>query len=278
MLSLKEYIKIFDNINDDDYIYNSPDGLSIKDKDNKKLSLSYWDDTAHAFIYSINLDSFLISKAGYSHFDFFELMSSQSNKTKSTLKKFDNLYELLYDADGYLDIDMDLFRRDEDEDYDSWAQNNEKINSRFKLGRFWIHNEILYISWWDELISIEFDKYNRSLINELKNNIKKFGKFDIVYYMQNDGKLILFDNKINKNQKEISSSKERKQILKIQQAIHLADQKEKNNFFKEFKRHRDSNNQQKYYNHTKSKTEAEWRNIKYQGDSLIDKEKNRITD
>ena len=65
--------------------------------------------------------------------------------------------------------------------------------------------------------------------------------------------------------------------LWIQQAIHLATQKEKNNFFKEFKKHRDEANQ-KIYNTTKSKTEAEYRSIRYQGDSLIDNEKNRINE
>ena len=58
-------------------------------------------------------------------------------------------------------------------------------------------------------------------------------------------------------------SKESEKLLSVANAIHLATQKEKNEFFANFKKTRDERNQ-KIYNHTKSKTEAEYRALKYQ--------------
>ena len=126
---------------------------------------------------------------------------------------------------------------------------------------------MLFITWWDELTSSEFDKYNKELVKFVKQNVK----YDIndVYYMMNNGRLVKYDE--NKKSKDIKSSNKRKKFIQIQQAIHLANQKAKDKFFKDFKRYRDENNQKKYYNHTKSKTEAEWRSIRYIGDSLIQK-------
>jgi hypothetical protein len=58
-------------------------------------------------------------------------------------------------------------------------------------------------------------------------------------------------------------SEESKILYRTAKAIHNASQEEKKKFFADFKKSRDERNQ-KIYNHTKSKTEAEYRALKYQ--------------
>jgi len=277
MLSFKQYITKILEWNEEDG--NSPDELYIRNNQGG-FYLSWWSGNAYAFIYSTKLDDILVSGMQQSHDDIlYGVLAGKSSMSKSKQKQHD---DMLRNFDNLLDIrdnkrGVDTLRRDSrEDDYDDWLNSDKDIldaNQRFKLGRFWIHNEILYISWWDELNTEEFNKYNKTLIRKIKEKENLYGKFNIVYCMENDGKLILFDKEI-KQAKIVTN--ERKKILKIQRAIHLADQKAKQEFFKEFKRHRDANNQQ-IYNHTKSKTEAEWRSIRYQ-DSLIDTAKNKINE
>ena len=60
----------------------------------------------------------------------------------------------------------------------------------------------------------------------------------------------------------------RKQDLNVLRNIHLANQSEKNKYFKSFKQTRNSMYQKKLWNTTKSKTAAEYNYIKTIGDSL----------
>lgn len=271
MNSLKKFI--YERITDTSY--NSPDSIHVNNYDEngnkilkcrkKIIKLDWRDNNSYAFIYSVKLNSFLFSKESDSHADIFYY-------TNNVLKNFDNLYDIK--NNGRTIYDLRYIKGDKSyKSYEKWKTLNQ-FAKRFKLGRIWIFNKILYITWWDELSSEQFIKYNDALINYIEDNKENFDEFNKIYCMHNNGDLLEYD----KNNKNISQqSKNRKEILQIQQAIHLATQKEKNNFFKEFKKHRDEANQ-KIYNITKSKTEAEYRSIRYQGDSLIDNEKNRINE
>lgn len=248
------------------YSYNSPDNIHL-DNDYWGESLNWGSIYARAFIYSTKLNDFLFSSKGNNHIS---IMYSDDD----TLKDFDNLYDIAYNQNGIYDLRF-ISDNDTYNDYKEWKKLNPYFK-RFKLGRIWSYEGILYIAWWDELTPTQFIKYNHDLINYINTHESelKLDKFDKIYYMSNSGKLIEYDP--NKKVVSTRSTKNRKEIIKAQQAIHLATQKEKQKFFKEFIKNRDENNQKKHYNHTKSKTEAEWRSIRYQGDSLIDTEKNRI--
>jgi len=266
MKSLKQHIKeaYWDN--------NSPDEIKFKNKNGEITSLDWCSKNAYAFIYSTKLNKFLISDKGDNHCS---ILYTKYNDNE--LKEFDDLYDVANNKDGIYSLRFvdDFFG---DINYDDWKNQNKDINNRFKLGRYWLYEGVLYMTWWDSLTPSEFDKYNKELLKfvtkEVENNGDEKEQFDEVYYMVNDGRFIKYDP--NKKSEDIKSSDERKKIIQLQQAIHLANQKEKKEFFKEFKRRRNAN-KQKIYNHTKSKTEAEWRSIRYQ-DSLIDREKNKIID
>ena len=260
MYSLKEFL--IERAND--YSYNSPDNIHIENDDDHD-SLSWMEECAYAFIYSLKLNDFLFSGSAETH------SSILYSYDDDTLKEFDDLYDAANNKGIY---DLRFITGDSDyKSYKDWKTLNP-FSKRFKLGRIWIYKKVLYIAWWDDLKSAEFIKYNNAVIKYIKKD-PQFDEFDKIYYMNNNGELLEFDP--NKKVRAARPSKKRKEILKIQQAIHLANQKEKREFFKEFRKHRDEANQ-KIYNTTKSKTEAEYRSIRYQGDSLIDNEKNRIND
>ena len=262
MKSLEQHIK------EAYWDYNSPDSIKFKTKNGEIGSLDWCCRHAYAFIYSTKLNKFLISKEAGNHCS---ILYTEYNDNE--LKEFDDLYDVVNNKDGIYSLRFadNFFKY---YGYDDWKNQNKDINDRFKLGRFWVYEETLYMTWWDQLTSSEFDKYNKELLNFIKTETSHV--FKKIYYMTNTGRLIKYNP--NKKSKESIATDDRKQIMKLQQAIHLANQKEKDKFFKEFKRKRDSNNQKTKYNYTKSKTEAEYRSIRYQGDSLIDTEKNRINE
>ena len=139
---------------------------------------------------------------------------------------------------------------------------NAKIN---KCGRIWVipnnkskHRKFdVYIAWWNELSESEFKDYNKKIINQynkdFNNNLESYIAID------NNGKFVL----VEPDGKEVTIEKRderRKQDVEILKRIHLATQKEKQDFFKGFKTYRDDSLQKKRYNHTDSKTAAEFHN------------------
>ncbi len=133
-------------------------------------------------------------------------------------------------------------------------------------GRIWVINDTdintVLICWWEDLNDQNFYELNKELI--LKYNKKFNTNITKALVVNNNDEFVNFDIN-NKNIEHIKPrSSDNKKLKEMHKIIHLASQKDKEEYFKQFKKIRDENNQTKYYNHTKSKTEAEWRSIKYQ--------------
>lgn len=220
-------------------------------------NLSYCNDYARAFIYSVKKNDLLFSKPGETHFDIID------ETPLDILKEFeldwvDSISQLRFCGASYGDV----------EDKEEWKEVYAQENKKFKLGRIWIipkgkmeNDDILvYIAWWNELTSKEFNKYNKKVLDffgELNEE-----KYEDCVFIDNNGVTKYFD--AEKKVKVTKTSAQRKKELQIARNIHLASQREKKKFFAEFIKKRDRINQEKYYNHTRSKTEAEYRSIKYQ--------------
>lgn len=132
-----------------------------------------------------------------------------------------------------------------------------------KCGRIWVipndkskHRKFdVYIAWWNELSKTEFKKFNDRVIalynKEFNYNIESYIAID------NNGKFVLVEPDGN----EITIDKrdeKRKEDVEILKCIHLATQEEKREFFKGFKKARTEHFQKTRYNHTDSKTAAEF--------------------
>jgi hypothetical protein len=207
---------------------------------NKDKEFFFDSKNARAIIYFLDTDEIFWSEESGIHND---LLFNMSDKDK--------------ERNGIGDV---LFV-DELEDYDNvrtgriWViPNNKSKNRKFDV----------YIAWWEELTEGEFNKCNKNVIKQYK---KDFGK-DIFSAMivDNNGKFVLFDG--NEYLKITEQSKNREEDLFVLKQIHLASQAEKHKYLRLYLNNRNKNNQEKYYNHTKSKTAAEYNHIKRIGDSL----------
>lgn len=141
-----------------------------------------------------------------------------------------------------------------------------------RTGRIWvIPNNVsknrkfdVYIAWWEALTEKQFNTYNKNIIKQYKHDFDT----DIFSAMivDNNGKFVLFDG--NKYLKITEQTENRQDDLFVLKQIHLASQAEKRKYFRLFLHNRNRINQEKYYNHTKSKTAAEYNYLKTIGDSL----------
>lgn len=142
-----------------------------------------------------------------------------------------------------------------------------------KCGRIWvIPNSVsknrkydVYIAWWNELNDKDLLKYSKMVVNSFNTN---FNNSLASYFIVNStGDFILIDPDEHKTIVK-RDDETRKQDLNILREIHLANQSEKNKYFKSFKQKRNTHNQERLWNTTKSKTAAEYNYIKTIGDSL----------
>lgn len=231
---------------------NTPDRIDHDDR-----TLRWSNKYARAFIYNTKLDDFLLSGMGENHFSIIE------DENEDILNEFglggiEDLIELRFFSDNFEDI----------EDSKEWKKQYKYNNKTFKLGRYWIipkntwdnDEELIYVAWWNELNSKQFNQFNKRFLDFIGEKNDK--EYDHCIFIDNNGTTKYFD----KNKKVLvrKASKERKKEIEIARNIHLASQKEKKKFFEKFRKMRDEENQKRYYNHTKSKTEAEYRSIKYQ--------------
>ena len=207
---------------------------------NKDKEYFFDSKNARAIIYFLDTDEIFWSEESGIHND---LLFNMSDKDK--------------ERNGIDDV---LFV-DELEDYDNvrtgriWViPNNKSKNRKFDV----------YIAWWENLSEAEFNKCNKNVIKQYK---KDFGK-DIFSAMivDNNGKFVLFDG--NEYLKITEQSKNREEDLFVLKQIHLASQAEKHKYLRLYLNNRNTHNQEKYYNKTKSKTAAEYNSIKTIGDSL----------
>lgn len=142
-----------------------------------------------------------------------------------------------------------------------------------KCGRIWvIPNSIsknrkydVYIAWWNELNDKDLLKYSKMVVNSFNSNFNN--NLTSYFIVNSTGDFILIDP--NEHKIIVKRDDEtRAEDLNILRNIHLANQSEKNKYFKSFKQKRNAMLQQKLWNTTKSKTAAEYNYIKTIGDSL----------
>lgn len=242
--------------------YGDPDHIKHHNKE-----YDFDSEYARAFIFNKKEKECLWSEPGETHNNMlFEITDTERNKF--------NLY-----TSGKKPIRFVEYLAEPD---------NAKLN---KCGRIWVvpnntskHRKFdVYIAWWNELSKDEFKTFNDRIIKQYNEDFKK----DLESYIaiDNNGKFIL----VEPNGKEVTIEKrdeKRKQDVEILKCIHLATQEEKAEFFKGLKAARAEHFQRTRYNHTDSKTPAEFHH-KYTkrydsksgrfewgekiGDSLIDK-------
>ena len=237
--------------------HNSPDSIEVKIKKGKTQVFDFEDEGARPFIYVLKKSVVLFGITKETHSELLDDL----HDSKPRLCK-----QLSIDKIGTGDFRYDPHDSWYD-NYEEWANENpQALNIR--TGRIWditIDNKpALFIAWWDELSDKEFLDYNKNVIDNYfdnKFNLSSDKNTYTFYCVDNNGKIFEWstDKKIKVNKR----SKESEKLLSVANAIHLATQKEKNEFFANFKKTRDERNQ-KIYNHTKSKTEAEYRALKYQ--------------
>ena len=249
MKSLKNYVI--------EQWHNSPDSIEVKIKKGKKQVFDFEDEGARPFIYAIKKNKCIFGDTQETHSDLIDYLQCYKRKLCKEIG-----------IDKLNSID---FRYEKTDDYyhnyEEWANENpQALNIR--TGRIWditIDNKpALFIAWWDELSDKEFLDYNKNVIDNYFDNefnLSSDKNTYTFYCVDNNGKIFEWstDKKIKVNKR----SKESEKLLSVANAIHLATQKEKKEFFANFKKTRDERNQ-KIYNHTKSKTEAEYRALKYQ--------------
>lgn len=142
-----------------------------------------------------------------------------------------------------------------------------------KCGRIWvIPNAVsknrkydVYIAWWNKLNDKDLLKYSKMVVDSFNDNFNN--NLNSYFIVNSTGDFILIDPDEHKIIVK-RDDETRKQDLNVLRNIHLANQSEKNKFFKSFKQTRNSMYQKKLWNTTKSKTAAEYNYIKTIGDSL----------
>lgn len=260
-----------------DYIiegHNSPDRINFTEKTptGDIIRMFSWNNqSARPFIYATKLKKTIFGMPTSTHADIVRGLRQKRIDIFKALK--------LDTARDNTDIRWDPEEVDYDGEfitYDKWVESHKEIVKNIKTGRIWDvrlyddddsdnYKSALFIAWWDELSGKEFVDYNTTVVDrffELKLNLDD--KKDYVFYcVDNNGDIFTYDLK-SKDALEVDKrSEESKALYKAAKAIHNASQEEKKKFFVNFKKSRDEKNQ-KIYNHTKSKTEAEYRSLKYQ--------------
>ncbi len=267
MKSLKDYIKEG---------HSSPDKINFTEETptGDIIRMFSWNNqAARPFLYGIKINRAIFGMPTSTHAD---IVRGIRQKDMNLFKELG-----LNTALSNLDVRWDPTEWDETTEkyksYDDWAKDHKTIAERMRTGRIWdvrLYDEddtdnykpALFIAWWDELSGKEFIDYNTAVVDkffELKLDHGDDKKDYIFYCVDNNGDIFTYDIK-KKDAIEVDKrSEESKALLKAAKAIHNASQEEKKKFFADFKRTRDEKNQ-KIYNHTKSKTEAEYRALKYQ--------------
>lgn len=246
--SLIDYVKNFINES-----YNSPNDFTFKGK-----SINSGSRYAYAFIYNKRLKKCIFSDARGSHGEMIEkyLWDDPEFAESFDLQEVESIFDLRNPYDK------------------NFAKSHPVTAKYIMTGRVWIYpktkkqEQKLFVAWWDEMTSKEFNENCTHLVKCV--NVQFNTKFAHFYALDNNGQILQMtlndDVKIDKRSSEYD--KESNAIWKDHEKTSPEARKHKRDNTAEFRKNRDQYNQEKYYNHTKSKTEAEWRANRYVGDSL----------
>lgn len=222
---------------------NTPDGVTLKNNKDEIIKLFYNNDCAMSFLFDISENKPIFNKtAGGIHMNIVKDLNKSDDETHKHLE-LNKIRTIL----------------------------ESRQNPNFRSGRLWdiTFNDkpTLVISWWHELTTEQFRTYNKSLIENyfVENRNKTADKSinDYTFYFVDNNHNVFELGFENIDTVELSERTQiSKEATRRSHAIHLASQDEKSKFFANFKKTRDIKNQ-KLYNGTKSKTEAEYHALKY---------------
>jgi len=260
--------------------YNTPDVVNLH---KGKITLHFDNDGAFPFVINVETKVIVFGGEKSIHGDMFSFMS-RDDFASLDLPDHTDMWNIRYCDDyGY---QAKKGKRSHDS-YNKWKTTMMKMypylylengNPKYMTGRIWDVPQVIgandikqypeykaiAVAWWGEIDGADYVDLTKYVIQEAEAE-ELIGsivpvKDCTLFGVDNNGGVINL-NKVRKVAKQTAASKEQQQLA---QAIHLANQKEKDEFYKEFRKHRDEKNQTELYNHTKSKTEAEYRSIKYQ--------------
>jgi hypothetical protein len=246
--------------------YSSPDTVDHV-IDEQPVSFDYMSEFAYPFFYNTKTNEIIIGYAGETHGrtldKYVDAHSDWRKKFNIDSPKYDYIITPLdliftrFDSDGPLKPSHIIFGR-------IWDLTNvyeyEEINDETSGGV-----KQFIIAYWNELNDKSFKNVTDTIINKFcKDNNYNISDYT-VYAVDNNNYVIDYTH----NKKFNKRTEKNKRLVNSLQAIHLATQKEKRSFYKEYRRNRNEFFQKTRYNKTKSKTEAEWRNIMYKENKNI---------
>lgn len=246
--------------------YSSPDNVEHI-IDEQPVSFSYMSKFAYPFFYNTKTNEIIIGDARSTHGRTLDKYVDKHDDWRKNLNidnpKYDYIVTPLdliftrFDDDGPLKPSHIIFGR-------IWDLTNvyryEEINDKKSGGV-----KQFIIAYWNELDDKLFKNVTDTIINKFcENNNYNLDDYTI-YAVDNNNFVIDYTH----NRKFNKRTEKNKQLVNSLQAIHLATQEEKRSFYKEYRRNRNEFFQKTRYNKTKSKTEAEWRNIMYKENKNI---------
>lgn len=247
--------------------HNSPDKIRVQDKDGNNVNFYYCADEARAFLFDVEANEPIFSKyTANTHIDIISqlLHEDEERWRKLGLDKAEHTTDIRYDPSTG--------------SYDRWKKKHPETAQKLRAGRLWDvmweGKPSMFIAWWDPMTSAQFLKFNTTLIKKyIDKNFDEMKGSSIedysFYCIDNNGKIFEWNPKDKKEVKLEKRTKESQELMDAAYAIHNGTQEEKRKFYANFKKYRDEKNQ-KIYNHTKSKTEAEYRALKYQESKMKD--------
>lgn len=219
-------------------------GTPDKIKYNNEKVYTYENKHAYPFILNLVQNDVIWGEASKSHNDILFSLSDKEQKK--------------YELDDVMFVD---------------ELDSGKLEIDNKCGRIWVipittsknRNYDVYIAWWNKLNEQDLLKYSKQIVKSFN---KKFNyKLNSYMIVNSEGDFMLIDPEEH-TIKIKYNDKERKQDVEKLRNIHLANQSEKRKYFSAFRAKRNDKMQKTLWNSTKSKTAAEYNNIKTIGDSL----------
>ena len=239
---------------------NSPDRITLGVEDH------YWNDKdSFGFIINRSTGTSLIGFPGESHSDIRDFGYQDARERAGLLNT--QLEDIKFC--DWLDC------KDEDsiERFNSWYAINKEKADNFLCGRAWVINDsvsddasnyIVVIAWWNELSNDDFKRLNDKIVEDISIELE----IDVDDYIAVDNNGNLIELSLSDDECPYISPCKSLDILYKISALHLASQKEKREGWSDFRTLRDELFQKIWESDpmNKSKTEAEWRFRRYQGD------------
>ena len=239
---------------------NSPDMVTLG------VVEHYWSDKdSYGFIINKTTGATILSYQGESHYDMLEYGEPEKLERVGLL---DATLEDIKFCDW-----LDCKDEDSIERFNSWYAANKEKADNFLCGRAWVINDsvsddtsnyIVVIAWWNELSNDNFKRLCDNIVEDISIELE----IDVDDYIAVDNNGNLVELSLSDDECPYIEACRALDILYKISAIHLASQKEKRERLSDFRILRDELFQKVWESDpmNQSKTEAEWRSRRYQGD------------